>query len=145
MSDRGFWGGRWVLLAAHTGFRGAGLALRLHDRGAQVTAYALAARSPVRASRRRPVETHGVTVMGWGPEAKSGADTGVHPHETPTLEPDCARSRELLGRRPSGEFEQAAAETVAWTRAWQAAGDPRQICRERIARHAAAAARPRAA
>ena len=75
----------------------------------------------------------------WGPEAAYGVDAGEHPHESRTLKLDCAKARDLLGWRPSWGIEQAVTETVSWTRAWRAGGDPREICREQIARHVAAA------
>lgn len=43
--NRSFWNGRRVFVTGHTGFKGAWLALWLHDMGAEVTGYALASES----------------------------------------------------------------------------------------------------
>lgn len=77
----------------------------------------------------------------WGPEAAWDVDAGEHPHESRTLKLDCAKAREQLDWRPSWGIEEAVAETVSWTRGWQAGDDPREICRDQIARHAAAGRR----
>jgi CDP-glucose 4,6-dehydratase len=76
----------------------------------------------------------------WGDGAAYGVDAGSHPHESRALTLDSAKARALLGWRPAWGFEEAIAETTAWVRDWQEGRDPRDICRDQIARHAAALA-----
>jgi CDP-glucose 4,6-dehydratase len=78
----------------------------------------------------------------WGGGICYEVDGGPHPHESRALKLDCAKARELLDWRPAWDFEEGLAETVAWTRAWREGHDPRDLCREQIARHEADASRP---
>lgn len=59
-------------------------------------------------------------------------DKGRHPHEAHYLKLNSSKARRELGWRPRWHIGQAIDRTMAWTRAYTARRDMRQVCLEQI-------------
>jgi CDP-glucose 4,6-dehydratase len=69
----------------------------------------------------------------WPGRVRWERDAGEHPHETPRLELDSTRARELLGWAPALGLDVALEATVAWYRAWRDGCDPHEYTIAQIA------------
>ena len=68
----------------------------------------------------------------WGAPARWEHTGEAGPHEDAILKLDCSKIQSVLGWRPRWHAERAVAETVAWTKAWMAGGNPYSCTEEQI-------------
>jgi CDP-glucose 4,6-dehydratase len=68
----------------------------------------------------------------WGGGARYQIDCGEHPHEAHYLKLDCSKAKAELDWQPRWGLEEALDRILEWTRAYQAGGDLRQLCRDQI-------------
>lgn len=68
----------------------------------------------------------------WGAPARWEHTGEAGPHEDAILKLDCSKIQRVLGWRPRWHAERAVAETVAWTKAWMAGGNPYSCTEEQI-------------
>ena len=57
------------------------------------------------------------------PQLRWNLDSGMQPHEAALLQLDSAKSRTLLGWRPTWNFESAIRETASWYKNWLESGE----------------------
>ena len=68
----------------------------------------------------------------WGAPARWEHTGEAGPHEYAILKLYCSNIQSVLGWRPRWHAERAVAETVAWTKAWMAGGNPYSCTEEQI-------------